>query len=63
MKFDWDDLHKRGLDSQYISLTEPWEKDWPKLLGVSRDLLEKAIEATNSYYVKTVLEWIEKHTD
>ena len=61
MKFDWDDLHKRGLDSQYISLTEPWEKDWPEILNVSKELLEEAIEATGSHLVKTVLKWLEEN--
>jgi len=61
LKFDWDDLHKRGLDAEYISLTEPWERDWPNLLGVSKKLLEEAIEKTGSHYVKTVLEWLERN--
>ncbi len=59
--FNWDDFKLRGLDAQNISLTEPWEEDWPSILGVSETKLRRAIKETGSHHLSTILNWLETH--
>ena len=59
--FDWDNLKLKGLDAQNMSLTEPWEKDWPKILGVSEAKLRRAIRETCSHHLSTILNWLKTH--
>lgn len=60
-KFDWDNLKLRGRDAKFISLTEPWEEDWPKILEVKKEVLEKAIKETNSHSLLTIAKWFKKN--
>jgi len=58
-KFDWDNLTLRGKDAKYISLTEPWEKEyWTKTLEVDAEVIKKAIAETNSQNLEKIAIWI-----